>query len=410
MAYKIIQRWATFFLRLYFGRTIVVGLEHVPKKGPLIVASNHPSAFMEASVLGTVIRRPLHFLVRGDMFNPKFQWLFNWTNQIPIFRQRDGIGNLRKNASSFALTYKKLADGEAVLIFPEAKTLLEKRLRPVQRGTAHLAFGTLPHLKEGDVLHVLPVGVNFIDPRIPGADVIVRFGPAFITEDGNREDRQAIDRFTQTLSDAMHPLVIEVEKDDDVPAYDLVASLYLKSELPHPNDEQVHADLSALGAAVHTGTALSDKANALLGLLRKSRLDRARYYPGLVTQNHLGILCIMLLKACWWVAGGWLWSLIRYLIFSKIRKNTFQSPVTVGAAMVLYPILGIAVFLTILLTGLPLWIFLLWVLLMIAGRLFYPPLSVMMRMLLLAPKQKRELAEHVAAIKSILENLLKDRS
>ena len=133
MVYQIIRLWATLFLRLYFRKTIVYGLEHIPKKGPLIVASNHPSAFLEASIMGTILGRPLHYLVRGDMFHPKFQWLFDWTNQIPIYRQKDGISNLRKNASSFELTYRKLADGEAVLIFPEAKTILEKRMRPIQR-------------------------------------------------------------------------------------------------------------------------------------------------------------------------------------------------------------------------------------------------------------------------------------
>lgn len=406
MAYKIIQRWATFFLRLYFGRTIVIGLEHVPEKGPLIVASNHPSAFMEASVLGTVIKRPLHFLVRGDMFNPKFQWLFDWTNQIPIFRQRDGIGNLRKNASSFALTYKKLADGEAVLIFPEARTLLEKRLRPIQRGTAHLAFGTLPHLKAGDTLQVLPVAVNFIDPRIPGADVIVRFGPAFVTEEGSREDRQAIDRFTQTLSDAMHPLVIEVEKDEDVPAYDLAASLYLKSSLRSSNDEQVHADLSRLATAVHDHDDLSKRVNVILNLLRNADAERAAYYPGLITQSRWVLFFSVLLKTLWWIAGGWLWSLIRYFIFSKIRKSTFQSPVTVGAAMVLYPLFAICILILFMTAGWPLWIFVIWILLMMSGRLFYPPLPLMMRMVLLSPKIRRGLSAGMADLSQLIGNVV----
>src|SRR5688572_11115669 len=152
MVYQIIRIWATIFLRMYFRKTVVYGIEHIPRKGPLIVASNHPSAFLEASIMGTTLGRPLHYLVRGDMFHPKFRWLFDWTNQIPIYRQKDGISNLRKNASSFELTYRKLADGEAVLIFPEAKTTLEKRMRPIQRGTANLAFGTLPFIKEGEEL------------------------------------------------------------------------------------------------------------------------------------------------------------------------------------------------------------------------------------------------------------------
>ncbi|HUR31197.1 MAG TPA: 1-acyl-sn-glycerol-3-phosphate acyltransferase [Saprospiraceae bacterium] len=127
MMYAFIRVWAFIFLRLYFRKTIIYGRENVPAKGPLILASNHPSAFMEASVLATVMKRPIHFLVRGDMFHPRFHWLFEWTKQIPIYRKKDGIANLRKNAASFDLTHRKLGKGEAVLIFPEAKTTLEKK-------------------------------------------------------------------------------------------------------------------------------------------------------------------------------------------------------------------------------------------------------------------------------------------
>src|SRR4029079_6252600 len=103
MIYAFIRLWSTIFLRLYFRKTIIYGCDRVPMKEPLILASNHPSAFLEASILATVMKRCLHFLVRGDMFSPRFKWLFNWTNQIPIYRKKDGIANLRKNASSFDL-------------------------------------------------------------------------------------------------------------------------------------------------------------------------------------------------------------------------------------------------------------------------------------------------------------------
>jgi 1-acyl-sn-glycerol-3-phosphate acyltransferase len=225
--YNIILEWARLFLHLYFRRIIVYGKENVPKDVPLIVASNHPSAFMEASVLAILVGRQIHFLVRGDVFNPKFRWLFKWTNQIPIYRQKDGISNLRKNASSFDLTYRKLAEGEAVLIFPEAKSILEKKMRPIQRGTAHLAFGTLPFLEKGKELWIVPVGVNFMDPRIPGTDVVVQIGKPYISPIGNRDDRDAIEVFTEQLSNSMEPLIVQVTDGANEPKYDVLASIYM---------------------------------------------------------------------------------------------------------------------------------------------------------------------------------------
>jgi 1-acyl-sn-glycerol-3-phosphate acyltransferase len=88
--YNIILEWARLFLSLYFRRIIVYGKENVPKNVPLIVASNHPSAFMEASVFGHQGGPQIHFMVRGDVFNPKFRWLFRWTNQFRSIGKRTG--------------------------------------------------------------------------------------------------------------------------------------------------------------------------------------------------------------------------------------------------------------------------------------------------------------------------------
>jgi 1-acyl-sn-glycerol-3-phosphate acyltransferase len=409
MVYQIIQRWATFFLRLYFRRTIIHGLEHIPTKGPLIVASNHPSAFMEASILGTVIRRPLHFLVRGDMFNPKFQWLFDWTNQIPIFRQKDGIGNLRKNASSFELTYKKLADGEAVLIFPEAKTVLEKKLRPIQRGTAHLAFGTLPYLKEGDQLQVLPVGVNFVDPRIPGTDVVVRFGPAFLTEQASREDRKAIDHFTEKLEESMRPLIIEVGEKSEEKDYDVLASVYLRGGLESKDSNTVFQHLTAIAKYISVPSndnPLAEKLRAFRSTLARKNLKEAIYFPDLLLLARPGILFVLVMKCVWLISGGWLWRVTRSIIFAKIKKNTFQSPVSVGAAMVLYPVVAILLLLVCLIAGWPIWIVLIWMMEMIGGMFFRAPFHLIYRVLFLSPKVKQQLSADVNEFKGSIQAII----
>jgi 1-acyl-sn-glycerol-3-phosphate acyltransferase len=362
MVYQIIRLWATFFLRLYFRKTVVYGLEYIPRKGPLIVASNHPSAFLEASILGTVLGRPLHYLVRGDMFHPKFNWLFDWTNQIPIYRQKDGITNLRKNASSFELTYRKLGAGEAVLIFPEAKTTLEKRMRPIQRGTAHLAFGTLPFIRPGEALPVLPVGVNFTEPRLPGTDVVVRFGPPFITTEATRDDREAIDRFTSTLSEVMSPLIIQVNEESHEKYYDVLASVYLRSDLARSADS-IHDDLIVLSTEVNQSERhkeLIHRIKDYLHLLKHQQVADAVYFPDLLLLSRPVLLFILVLKGLWLLAGGWLWRVARHLVFSKIKANTFKSPVSVGAAMVLYPLAALLLFMTCVLAGWPLWIVLAW--------------------------------------------------
>lgn len=402
MVYQIIRLWATLFLRLYFRKTIVYGLEHIPRKGPLIVASNHPSAFLEASIMGTILGRPLHYLVRGDMFHPKFRWLFNWTNQIPIYRQKDGISNLRKNASSFELTYRKLADGEAVLIFPEAKTILEKRMRPIQRGTAHLAFGTLPFLKEGEELYILPVAVNFTEPRLPGTDVVVRFGQPFMTERATRDDREAIDRFTNTLSDSMSPLIIQVTDEGYDHHYDVLASVYLRCVQAGRPQGTAHDDLVTLSNVVNQHDrhkSFLDKVHTYFHTLKKMKIAEAVYFPDLVMANRLVLGILLLLKLIWLVSGGWIWRSVRSIIFSKIKANTFKSPVTVGAAMVLYPLISLILLTTCLIAGWPLWIVLGWVMLMLSGMFFRPPFYLIWKLLTLGIARKAKLKSEISDIR-----------
>lgn len=385
------------------------GLEHIPRKGPLIVASNHPSAFLEASIMGTILGRPLHYLVRGDMFHPKFSWLFDWTNQIPIYRQKDGISNLRKNASSFELTYRKLADGEAVLIFPEAKTTLEKRMRPIQRGTAHLAFGTLPFIKEGEELLILPVGVNFTEPRLPGTDVVVKFGPPFVTEHATREDREAIDRFTSTLSESMSPLIIQVVDERNDHHYDVMASVYLRCIQTGSTKNSAHEDLLLLSGVVNQHdrhTALLDSVQTYFQTLKKMKIADAVYFPDLIMHNRLVLAIMLILKMIWLISGGWIWRSVRAIIFSKIKANTFKSPVTVGAAMVLYPLISLILLITCLIAGWPVWMVFVWMLVMIAGILFRPPLDLIWKMLTLNFAKKAKLKSEIFDIRNEVSKLL----
>lgn len=410
MMYAFIRWWATIFLRLYFRKTIIYNREKVPATGPLIVASNHPSAFMEASVLSTVMKRPIHFLVRGDMFHPRFRWLFEWTKQIPIYRQKDGISNLRKNASSFDLTYRKLSEGEAVLIFPEAKTILEKKMRPIQRGTAHLAFGTMPHIKKGEELVIQPVGVNFTNPRQPGTDVVVKFGDPFVTQHATRDNRDEIEKFTNELSDAMGPLIIQVEDEVEI-NYDVLASIYFRMVYDNKILADAHEDLKKIATAINSQSAINiiiDQTDEIIKSLKKNNAGDSIYFPDLIVLNRIGLGMMAIFKFIWLVTGGWLWSAVRGTIFSKIKTNTFQGPTTVGAFMVVMPLVTILLLILFLIVGIPLYYVLLWLLIMWLGTLIRPPFDVILKLLKMSGTDKSTLKKGILDLREEIEQMTKE--
>ena len=57
------------FFLVYF-RMQRVGREHLPRSGPLLLASNHRS-FLDAFVIGTLVRRPVYYMAKRELFEKR---------------------------------------------------------------------------------------------------------------------------------------------------------------------------------------------------------------------------------------------------------------------------------------------------------------------------------------------------
>ena len=110
----------------------VKGLEHVPRSGGLIVASNHIS-FWDPPLIGGLLPRELHFLAKDELFsNPVFGWIIRSYNAIPI---RRGMVDL----SGMARAVETLRSGEALLLFPEGSRMRDGELHPARPGVGMMA-------------------------------------------------------------------------------------------------------------------------------------------------------------------------------------------------------------------------------------------------------------------------------
>lgn len=214
MIYRVLRVLVRLALHVYFRRVIVIDTQNLPLDKPVLISSNHPSSFLEAILLACFLPRPLHFLVRGDVFrNPKFRWFFRATNQVPIYRFRDGFASLRNNARTFDYCYDTLAEGKAILIFSEGSTEMVKRLRPLQKGTARIALGALDKTPDLD-LHIVPIGVNFSNPTRFRSDVMVKVGeplPAKPYYEAYQGDPPgAMQTMTEDLQRLLQPCVVHI--------------------------------------------------------------------------------------------------------------------------------------------------------------------------------------------------------
>ncbi len=221
MIYYIAKFLSKIALRVNFKKIFFHYQSEIPKDKAIIFAANHPTAFLDPVIIGTFLKRPTHFMVRGDIFKGKLILaLLNGLKMLPIFRFRDGYSSLKNNQATMETVYDKLAENRCILILAEGETKHEKRLRPIQKGTARMAFGAIEANPGLEVL-IFPVGVNYSDSDAYRSYVMTEVGSPIHVEDfmdvHKENPRRAIKQLTEKIEAEMRTLVIHIEdRNDDI--------------------------------------------------------------------------------------------------------------------------------------------------------------------------------------------------
>ncbi len=226
MLYRIINPLTRIAVFIFFRKIYFIHPARVPKNKPVILAANHPTAFLEPIVLAVLLRQPLYFLVRGDFFKkPLFNWLLRSLNMIPLHRLEDsGYEKAKDNLATLDSCYQGLKENKTILVFPEGHTVNEKRLRPIKKGLARVALGALDRFPELEDVYIVPVGVNYTYPDRQRKELMIHFGEPFSTRDLSGDNRQrSVNNFTATLTEHMAKQLIVVQN----PADDLLAERLL---------------------------------------------------------------------------------------------------------------------------------------------------------------------------------------
>jgi 1-acyl-sn-glycerol-3-phosphate acyltransferase len=166
IVYYIARALLVPFFRVYF-RLESIGAEHLPRSGPLLLASNHRS-FLDPFVIGAMARRPVYYVAKRELFKPRLQaWILNSLGAFPIDR---GAGD----EDAMATAREILARGDCVVIFPEGT-----RVRPGPLGAPHSGIGRLALEGGARVIPVAVIGTEDVRRgwRIRPRKVRIRCGP-----------------------------------------------------------------------------------------------------------------------------------------------------------------------------------------------------------------------------------------
>lgn len=348
MLYYIVRPFAREGLRLFYRRIDLIGRNRIPKNAAVILAANHPTAFIEPCILACFLPRPLYFLARGNLFQKSFYArLLRSLHIIPVFRMKDlGMRGLRQNFSAFERCYQALNERKTLMILAEGRCVHEKRLRPIQKGTARIALGALEQYADLEEVYIVPVGINYTYADRMRSHVMIRFAEPLKASayfDAFRKDqREAVGQLTQDLESALRPHVVGVAENKDELLLDHLLQMD-RSIAPRFESTGISEDETTLNrelAVAHSVAELDEESrNALfqqtasyfsrLHWLRLDPLAVAGQYERLrkhTTRFVLGVLPAALLIAwfapllavAYWVAG------------TKVPPLRFYQPVKWG--------------------------------------------------------------------------------
>lgn len=154
-----------------------IGLNTIPKTGPIMIAASHPNSFLDAILIAALINRPLHFLARSDVFRAKWaNYILRRLNLIPIYRMQEGHQNLSRNDQTFRECHTILENDGAILIFVEGISLTDMKLRPLKKGLARIAFGFAEKHNFEKECQIVPLALNYDRPMDFRSKIIVGIG------------------------------------------------------------------------------------------------------------------------------------------------------------------------------------------------------------------------------------------
>jgi len=143
MVYYFLRGFIAFVSRLSLRRK-VIGKKNMPQHSACIVVANHVN-LVDSPLIGISLGRKVHFMAKEDLFHSRIiGWLADKFGAFPVAK-----GKLNRRAGRTAV--ELLANGQALIIYPEGQRSLDGKLGPAYSGAALLAI-------KSDV-PIVPVGI-----------------------------------------------------------------------------------------------------------------------------------------------------------------------------------------------------------------------------------------------------------
>jgi 1-acyl-sn-glycerol-3-phosphate acyltransferase len=195
----------------FFRDVEVLGRERIPRGVPLLLVANHVNSLIDPIlVMGYLGVRP-RILAKSTLWHhPVVAPLLVLAGAVPVYRHQDDA-DVSRNLDTFSRCRRTLADGAAVLLFPEGRSHNHPHQLPLKTGAARIVLDAEQEAP-GRGLAVVPVGLTYEDKEHFGSRVLVFVGDpipvAPYAEAYARHARTAVRELTARMADELGAVTI----------------------------------------------------------------------------------------------------------------------------------------------------------------------------------------------------------
>ncbi|MBC7694408.1 MAG: 1-acyl-sn-glycerol-3-phosphate acyltransferase [Burkholderiales bacterium] len=363
MLWHLLKYYLGFVIAVYFKRSQIKNARFLKVKGPVIIAMNHPNAFMDPVAFSALIYPPkVQYLARGDAFKKGIvKTILQSIGVIPIYRLQDGgKEGLKKNDETYDIVNTLLKKNKKIIIFAEGICIQERRLRPLKKGVPRMVFGAM-ETNQVDNLTVVPVGVNYTNPSQFRGSVFFNVGkPIKMVEYMSAyKDAPAktMNQFLADLAPRMKELIVHINHTRSEKVIEHIEEVYKYSyfEKEKLNPENLEHDFlfstkvtDAINKAEETHPekviSLAEKTSHYFAELKKYNIKDWLLSPTKKSAINYGNfslrLLLIILTFPVYVRGllaSWLSYRLTYLITKKlVRVVEFKASFNMGIGAVLF--------------------------------------------------------------------------
>ena len=211
-----------------FHRITTYGDQNHLTKGecPVIFVSNHQNGLMDPMMISGLLKQQLHWFTRSDVFrNPFVRQFLIKCHGIPIYRQRDGLIDLReRNDVIWDCCIERLDIGAILSIFPEGNHNPQKTIRGIKNGLSDLLGRAVSKFENMKRLKVIPLGLDYEDYPDYRRRFCLRMGKPIEWVDlyDNKTGKVHLKQMAERIQAAMRNIAVDIrpyEKYDDIIPY-----------------------------------------------------------------------------------------------------------------------------------------------------------------------------------------------